>query len=140
MKNILLDTNVVIDLLQNRQPWVNEARQIFEALARKELNGCITAKSLADIHYVSKHQLHDESKTRSLIAKLLDYVSILDTSAADCVNALMSSMSDYADAIMAETAARCGMDCIVTRNVKDFAKSPVKPIFPSDFLQEDQRL
>ena len=55
---------------------------------------------------------------------------LLDTTSLDCRKAISSEISDYEDAIMLETAIRSEMDCIVTRNVKDYAKSSVKVCEP----------
>lgn len=51
---------------------------------------------------------------------------LLDTTSLDCPKAISSEIGDYEDAIMVETAIRTEMDCIVTRNVKDYAKSSIK--------------
>ena len=53
----------------------------------------------------------------------------------DCRKAISSEISDYEDAIMVETAIRSEMDCIVTRNVKDYTKSSIKVCEPSAFLK-----
>ena len=53
----------------------------------------------------------------------------------DCRKAISSEINDYEDAIMVETAIRSEMDCIVTRNVKDYTKSSVKVCEPSAFLK-----
>lgn len=131
---ILLDTNVIIDALQTRTPWASDAQSIFLKVARNELNGYITTKSVADIHYIMHHYLHDESLTRSALSRLFDLFDLLDTTAADCQRALFSSTADYEDAILIETAVRSGIDCIITRNDHDFVHSPVRVLTPSDFL------
>ena len=60
---------------------------------------------------------------------------LLDTTSLDCRKAISSEIGDYEDAIMVETAIRSEMDCIVTRNVKDYAKSSIKVYEPSTFLK-----
>lgn len=60
---------------------------------------------------------------------------MLDTSSLDCRKAISSEIGDYEDAIMVETAIRSDMDCIVTRNVKDYVKSSVKVCEPSAFIK-----
>ena len=82
------------------------------------------------------HFLHDEAKTRKALETLFKLFSVLDTTELDCKKATLSPVSDYEDAIMAETALRSGMDCIVTRNLKDYEKSSVQARSPADFLQE----
>ena len=58
-----------------------------------------------------------------------------DTSASDIFHALASETSDFEDAVMIETALRFHADCIVTRNIKDYKKSPVPIYSPEEFLR-----
>ena len=67
--------------------------------------------------------------------KVFTLFHLLDTTSLDCRKAISSEISNYEDAIMVETAIRSGMDCIVTRNVKDSTKSFVKVREPSAFLK-----
>ena len=60
---------------------------------------------------------------------------LLDTTSLDCRKAISSEIGDYEDAIMVETAIRSEMDCIVTRNAKDYAKSSVKVCEPSALIK-----
>ena len=131
---ILIDTNVIIDALQSRAPWSIDAQNIFRRIASNEFSGCITAKSVADIHYIMHHHLHDESKTRAALGKLFGLFDILDTTNMDCRRALVSSTTDYEDAVMIESAVRCKVDCIITRNQNDYSHSPIKVFTPSEFL------
>ncbi len=67
---------------------------------------------------------------------LLGLFDILDTTQLDCRQALSSDISDYEDAVMCEKAKRCDVDCIVTRNQKDYAKSEVTVYSPAEFLEQ----
>ena len=60
---------------------------------------------------------------------------ILDTCGIDYRKALTSSIVDYEDAVMVETAARAGMDCIVTRNLKDYAGAPMPVYSPAQLIE-----
>ena len=130
----LIDTCIIIDYLQERQPFFDLSRRVLEAAALGVCDGYITANSLTDIHYLMHHHTHDEQKCRQLLESLYEVTDVLDTSAGDCRRAISSPVSDYEDAIMAETARSNGLDCIVTRNLKDFAKSPVPAYSPEEFL------
>ena len=133
---VLLDTCIIIDVLQDRQPFSEDAKKIFLAVANKQIEGCITAKSVADIYYLTHKATHSNEKIREILSKLFSLFSLLDTTGYDCKNALFSSIADYEDAIMVETARNADIDYIVTRNIKDYTKSPVKVVSPSEFLKE----
>lgn len=133
---VLVDTCIIIDVLQNREPHCEHAKDIFLAVANKHIIGYIYAKSITDIYYITHRSTHDNEKTKQILKTLFVLFDILDTTALDCRKALTSDISDYEDAIMCETAERCDIDCIVTRNKKDYIKSKVKVYSPDEFLQE----
>ena len=94
----------------------------------------LTAKSLTDIHYIIRRSIHNETTVRKHLSTLFSLFAVADTRAADCERALVSKMSDYEDAIMVETAKRIAADCIVTRNLKDYAQADIPVLSPEDCL------
>ena len=132
----LIDTCVVIDALQAREPFAEDAQQIFLAVANKRVMGFLTAKSAADIYYITHRYTHNDQNTRKVLSTLFSLFELLDTAGMDCRKAISSELTDYEDAMMSETALRCGMDCIVTRNLRDYEKSPVQTFSPSAFLTQ----
>lgn len=130
----LVDTCVIIDALQARVPFAEAAQKIFIHSANKQLEGYITAKSVSDIYYLTHRLTHSDAETRKILSKLFTLFHLLDTTSLDCRKAISSEISDYEDAIMVETAIRSEMDCIVTRNVKDYAKSPIMVYEPTGFV------
>lgn len=132
---ILIDTNVVLDLIQQRQDFYDDARDVFAAIRDEKIEGYITVKSLTDIHYVTKHILHNEAKVRAIIQNLLTLVRLFDSSAADASAALNSNINDYEDALMSQTALSSGMNYICTRNIRDYRNSGVAAILPADLLK-----
>ncbi len=131
---VLIDTCVIVDALQSRVPFAEVAQKIFIYSANKQFEGYITAKSATDIYYLTHRLKHSDAETRKILGKLFSLFHLLDTTSLDCRKAIASEISDYEDAIMVETAIRSEMDCIVTRNVKDYAKSSVMVYEPSEFL------
>ena len=94
---VLLDTNVVVDVLQRREPWFQDGAAIFRAVANKQIAGCLTAKQIADIHFFARKQFKGEEnvdeKARQVVSKLLALFELTDTLAADCKNAIGVSNS-----------------------------------------------
>ena len=132
---VLIDTCVIIDALQSRVPFAEAAQKIFIYSANKHFEGYITAKSVTDIYYLTHRLTHSNAETRKILSKLFVLFHLLDTTSLDCRKAISSEVSDYEDAIMVETAIRSEMDCIVTRNVKDYTKSSIKVYEPAAFLK-----
>jgi predicted nucleic acid-binding protein len=133
---VLIDTCIIIDLLQKREPFFNDAYDVFMAAARNQIDGYITAKSSSDIFYLMHKVFHDLQKTRDALAKLMKLFEVLDTTASDCQLAILSPISDFEDALMDETAFRTGMNFIVTRNIRDFKNSTVQVCHPQEFLEK----
>ncbi|MCD7832326.1 MAG: PIN domain-containing protein [Firmicutes bacterium] len=132
--NVIVDTCVIIDALQAREPFAEDSQAVCLAVAEGKVVGLIPAKSTADIYYIMHRSLHSNEVTRELLKKLFMSFGILDTTALDCQNALDSSMSDYEDAVLAETAKRSGVDYIITRNCKDYKQSSVPVKTPGELL------
>ncbi len=130
----LIDTCIIIDALQSREPFCKTAHNLFLAVANNLFLGFISAKATTDIYYLMHRYTHDDKISRETLNKLFSLFGILDTSGLDCQKAVFSPVSDYEDAVMIETAIHNEMDCIVTRNLQDYAKSPVPVYSPEEFL------
>ena len=130
----LIDTCIVVDALQNRDSFSADAQKIFLAAANKRFVGFLTARSAADIYYLTHRYMHNDKEPRDVLNVLFCLFELADTTGADCKQALFSDVSDYEVAVMIEAAIRMNMDCIVTHKKKDFSKSTIPIYSPADFL------
>ena len=133
--NVLLDTCIIMDFLQNREPFAQNAKKIMQAAAMELFAGFITAKSATDIYYLTHRCTHSDKEARTKLSQLLSVIDILDSMAADVYDALPSEMSDFEDAVMTATAKHSKMYCIVTRNTTDYSKSEVPVYTPEKFIE-----
>lgn len=135
----ILDTNVVMDVLQRREPWFQDGAVIFRAIANKQVTGCLTAKQIADLHFFSRKQFKGEenvdARARQVVGKILSLFELIDTLGIDCQNALGVNNGDYEDAILIESAARAGVEYIVTRNPAHYKTSSVQVYSPAEFVR-----
>ena len=131
----LIDTCIIIDVLCSREPFCADGQKIFLAAAAHRAEGYLSAKEITDIYYLVHKSTHSDPKTRRILRTLLQIFSILDIAAIDCRTALDSEMTDFEDAVMAASAERAGLDCIVTRNTRDYAHSSLPVYTPSAFLE-----
>lgn len=132
---ILIDTNVIIDALTSREPWNESAEKIFIMAANNIVDMYITASSATDIYYLIRKHLHNTETARQVMGKLYSLVGILEVKEEDCVDALVSPITDYEDAVVEQVARRSGVECIVTRNQKDYELGLAKVFLPDDFIQ-----
>lgn len=133
--NILIDTNVVLDALAHREPWNEAAEKLFIMSANDIITLNISSSAVTDIYYILHRWLHDKEKTKEILQKIFVIINILDTTAKDCEDALLSHVTDYEDAVNEAVAKRNKLDYIVTRNVKDYEKSKVNAILPDAFVK-----
>ena len=132
---VLIDTCIAIDFLQKREPFAESAYEIFKTSSAGEVSGYITAKSAADIYYLMHRFTHSNEASRTMLNLLLELVGLTGTAANDIFHALSSGVSDFEDAFMVETAISNRMDCIITRNIRDYAKSAIPVYTPDEFLK-----
>ena len=135
----ILDTNVVVDVLHRCEPWFQDGAVIFRAIANKQVTGCLTAKQIADLHFFSRKQFKGEenvgARARQVVGKILSLFELIDTLGIDCQNALGINNGDYEDAILIESAARAGVEYIVTRNPAHYKTSSVQVYSPAEFVR-----
>jgi toxin-antitoxin system, toxin component, PIN family len=132
----LIDTNVLIDYIAEREPYFQDAREILLACSNNKIDGCIAAHSISNIFYILRKNMSEEDR-RIILKKLCIITSIIGIDKQKLINALdNASFSDMEDCLQAECAKDFKADYIITRNIKDFDKSSVMPILPADFVKK----
>ena len=133
---IMIDTNVVLDVLLKREPFFLASYEVMKRSALEQCEGFVSASAATDVFYLLRRSLKDAGKAKEGMEKLLQLVGIADAMDEDVHAAVASNMGDFEDALVASIAERCQISFIVTRNVKDYANSPVKAITPEEFLKQ----
>jgi predicted nucleic acid-binding protein len=134
MKQLLIDTNIVLDLLARRTPFYDEAAGLFSLADKKIVLLSISAMSLANTHYVLsrfKSQLEAGKILRDF--KVLVQVLPYDNKIADL--AINSDFMDFEDAIQYYTAIENGQDLIITRDHSGFRKSTIPVMSAGEFIR-----
>ena len=134
--NVVIDTNVILDVIGKREPFVQFSAAVLMLVAKGNLSASITANTITDIYYLAKKHHHDHEVTKTALLNIIDLHEIVDVTKADCIKAFDLPMTDYEDALLAQCARRIKADYIISRDVKDFKNSPVKTITPKDFLSQ----
>ena len=134
MKQIFMDTNVVIDFLANRQPFSLDAASLFNMALEGKIKIYISAVSYNNIYYVLRQSLTNNA-TIKLLEDLSEMTVITDVTSKIIRQSLKTEFKDYEDAIQYYTALSIkGIDFIVTRNTKDFKKSSLPILTPTEAL------
>lgn len=133
---VLIDTNVIIDVLAKREPFLSASAQILRFSETMKIAGFISANSVTDIVYILRKYIPDNSSLNLTIQNLLSIVDVADILKSDILRAFELNFSDYEDALQARCAKRIKANYIITRNPSDFINSPVPTLSPESFLKE----
>ena len=133
---ILIDTNVILDIVQKREPFFADSYQSLRKAIEADTECLISASAVTDIFYLLRRAFRSPQKAKERIEQLSRIVTFVDVQGADIHTALMRSMPDFEDAVVAAVAERNGAAYILTRNINDFAGSPVPAITPAEFLKK----
>lgn len=129
-----MDTNIVIDFLANRQPFAMNAARIFDHAVNGRARIFIAAVSYNNIYYILSQHM-GANAALSLLEELAAITEIADVTDAVIRQSLKAGFKDYEDAIQYCCAlAIPDLDFIVTRNTRDFKKSKLAVLNPSEAL------
>ncbi|GHV83259.1 PIN domain-containing protein [Spirochaetia bacterium] len=133
---ILVDTNILLDFIQEREPFVDEADRIFQYCSDHVIKGCIAAHSVTNIFFILRKDYSvDERKT--LLMDICRTMPIIGIDHEKIMASLINeNFDDIEDCLQWECAISIDADYIVTRNIADFTNSPIPAILPEEFLEK----
>ena len=129
MKRILLDTNVVLDVLLDRQPQVGASASVWASVEKGVVEGVAAVHAVRTIHYLARKELGN-MKVKRITAAILRVFGVAAINMAVVQEALELPSIDFEDAVTMAAALSDGCDCIVTRDPKGFRGSPVRTLTP----------
>ncbi len=134
---VLVDTNVILDFLQEREPFVEDATKVFELIDAGEIEGFIAATTITNIYYIVRRAV-GLAAAEDAITQILTDLQICKVDRAILEDAIALRFRDFEDGVQYACAIAYGVDAIVTRDVSGFVaseipvKSPRELILPSD--------
>ena len=131
---VLFDTNVVLDVLLDREPYVEAASYLFSQVEQGELVGSICATTVTTVYYLTAKAL-DVMQAVNKVQTLLTLFEVATVNRAVLEAALTAGFTDFEDAVIHEAARHTEAGAIVTRNARDFAKASI-PIYVPDELMK----
>ena len=130
---ILVDLNVILDVIQNRQPFYEDSAAIIDIVVRGEATGWLAAHSLTTLFYIISRFRSREAAVQAL-ANLLESFSVATVDDGIIRKALAWGWTDFEDAVQMAAADVEQIEYLITRNVKDFESGPVPVVQPAAFL------
>jgi len=132
MEKIFVDANIVMDLLEKREEFYQEAQELFTLSDKKNVKLYVSALTLANVHFLLFKHLKMEARKVLSKFKVLVEVLAVDDKIIDL--SLTSDLKDFEDAIQYYTAIENEMDIIITRNKKDFKNVNLPILTAKEFL------
>lgn len=130
----LVDANILLDVLMNRQPHVTDSASIWKLCETGQAEGYISSLTFANLIYIMRKEINPKG-----IEIILDKLSLIfhfaDLTSSDLIIAAKLQWNDFEDAVQCVTAKRLNADYIITRNVKDFKESDIIAITPTNMLK-----
>jgi len=134
MENVFIDTDVIVDFLTDRKPFSLESAKIFSLIDQKKIKGCVSSLSFSNLYYVLR-KFGTHKKVISSLQDLSELVDILKVDSDIVKSALTSDFKDFEDSIQYFAAQeQKKIDCIITRNIKDYKESSIPVMTPETFL------
>lgn len=133
MKRVLFDSDVLLDVLLNRQPFVIASTQALDLIPTQQVEGFLAGHAVTNIYYILRRQLGSNTAHEKL-ASLLELIQVAQVTDQVIRAALQSPMADFEDAVTSAAADAASLELIVTRNLSDFALSTIPAISPKDLL------
>ena len=130
---LLLDINVLLDVLPQRDPWAGPTASLLTRIDRGEATGFVAAHTLTTIYYVVS-RARDRQSAATAVTDLLRFLEVVPIEKVDFSQALVLPMDDFEDAVQAAAALKIGVDYIVTRDKKGFGGLTVPSVNSGEVL------
>lgn len=131
---VLLDTNIVLDALLEREPFFRDAKSLLQRIEDKQIEGYITATTLTDIFYIAR-KAKGVAIARQDVSDLLALMQICTVDRRILEAAISSNLPDFEDAVQLACALNENLDVIITRDAQDFTDATL-PIWSTGELLE----
>jgi predicted nucleic acid-binding protein len=122
---VLIDTNIVLDYLLEREPFLQDAEALFDAINSGQVMGYVTATTLTDIFYIARRQTRSVELARQAVSSTLAVMVICSVNRAVLEAAFASALADFEDAVQICCAISQGLEVIVTRDTQGFSGSVI---------------
>jgi predicted nucleic acid-binding protein len=130
---VMIDLNVVLDVLQEREPFYEASAALLAAVETGMIEGYLAAHSLTTLFYLIQKG-KSSADARAMITNLLQFLKIATIDQSTIEQSLNLDYRDFEDAVQMIAAIQCKADYLITRNIKDYKPALLPVIQPIDFM------
>lgn len=134
MFKIMVDTNVILDVLLNREPFVEGSYAVLDLCEKHGVTGVVSASCITDLYYIIYKDTKSADTTYAAIGHILNILGVADVTAEDVLRAYQLRARDFEDCLVACCAVNTKCDFVVTRNTADYDASIIPVATPAEFL------
>ena len=132
MTRLFLDTNIVVDLLDRREPFCHDAVRLFTMAYHKQVQLIVSPMTFSTASFLL-HK-HGSEGVRRLLSNFRKLSRVAASNERTVDDSLASQFKDFEDAMQYYTALRSKADVIITRNGKDFTASKLPVMTATEYL------
>lgn len=132
MTKLFLDTNIVVDLLERREPFCHDAVRLFSMAYNRQVQLIVSPMTFSTASFLL-HK-HGSEGVRNLLSNLRQLSRVAAANERTVDDSLASQFKDFEDAMQYYTALRANADIIITRNGKDFVHSKLPVMTAGEFI------
>jgi predicted nucleic acid-binding protein len=131
---VLLDTNVILDVLLKRTPFLEKSALVLLLSEKKLIDGYVTASSITDIFFLTNATYQDKQKSMEFLKNLVKTVKRAPVTEEEIYRAFDLNWSDFEDAVQYSPGKNIHAEYIITRDSKGYIDSAIATATPTDFL------
>ena len=131
---ILFDTNVVLDVLLDRDPFAEVGANLFSRVERGDVIGFVGATTVTTVHYLST-KVVGAARANEVVEQLLGLFGVAAVNRIVLVDALGLGFEDYEDAVLHEAARHAGVQGLLTRDRRGFRRANLAVYAPEELLK-----
>lgn len=134
MKKVFIDTDIFLDTILDRKPHSKFSNELLSLCEQNEIAGCTSCLVITNIYYII-NKIANYQKAIHAIGKIRSLISILPFTDKEIGESINAEFQDFEDGIQYFIAVNHKINCLITRNIKDFRKATISILTPREFLQ-----
>ena len=130
---VFVDTNILLDVLLAREPFLADAQRLWTLCERKTIRGVVSAASFLNVYYIVRRLASRRDAERAIQGmRAIFQIIPVDGDAID--SAMKTGGADFEDAVQLACAICAKAVCVITRDERHFAGSALPVMAPNVFL------
>ena len=134
MEKVFVDTDIVLDLLGNREPFYSHSAQLFSEADKGKIRIHVSSLTFSNLNYILSRQ-YSVDQARKKLLKFKTLVTVLSVTGKVVELALSSDFKDFEDGLQYFTAIENNLKTLLTRNLKDYKTADITVMTAEQFLK-----